>query len=165
MSADVRTLGPTPVRANSFRIKPEHLSAASLRYQQIISTEDDPAIAFENDLQIWTVRTKQRAIRTAAHEFAAVLNRQAAKSASYRWPADARGLVTKLVLAILKQRQTVLRLGATSFPDLRLSEPAFIRASYAADMVDLQIKSRLGLPVTNPSAGSTAEYVRKHTIR
>jgi hypothetical protein len=165
MSADVRTFGPTPVRANSFLVQPVRLSAASLHYQQTIRAEDDPAIAFDHDLDIWTKETKPRTIRIVSAGFARLLQSQVADFRSYGWPRKIRKLTSRLAVAIKREQQSVLRLGGSPYSGLRPATAAYRRSAVQVNVVDLRIKSLLGLPVTNFSAGSLVKYVRAHTER
>jgi hypothetical protein len=165
MSADVRTFGPTPVRANSFVVQPVRLSAASLHYQQTIRAEDDPAIAFDHDLEIWTRETKPRTIRTVSARFARLLQRQVADFRSYGWPRNIHKLTRRLAVAIQREQESVLRLGGSPYSGLRPATAAYRRSAVQVNVVDLRIKSMLGLPVTNFSAGSLLKYVRAHTAR
>jgi Peptidase A4 family len=165
MSADVRTFGPSPARADSFVVQPVRLSAASLHYQQTIRAEDDPAIAFDHDLEIWTRETHPRTIRTVSAGFARLLQHQVADFRSYGWPRNIRKLTTQLAVAIQSEQQSVLRLGGSPYLGLRPAMAAYRRSAVRVNVVDLRIKSLLGLPVTNFSAGSLLKYVRTHTAR
>jgi hypothetical protein len=165
MSADVRTFGPTPVRANSFLVQQVRLSAASLHYQRTIRAEDDPAIAFDHDLEIWTRETKPRTIRTVSAGFARLLQHQVADFRSYGWPKNIRKLTRRLAVAIHSEQQSVLRLGGSPYSGLRPATAAYRRSAVQVNVVDLRIKSLLGLPVTNFSAGSLLKYLRTHTAR
>ena len=151
MSTARGTFGPTAIRGGAFSIASVHLTRADLRYEQIAYALNLPAVAFANDLERWTDRTKRGEIVSACRSFAAVLHRNTASFERYPWPADIRAPMRRLIAATEASRTAVLDLSTVPSAKITEAAEAYDRSVVQIQTAALQVKAILHIPINNYS--------------
>jgi Peptidase A4 family len=162
MSADVRTFGPTRLHADAFKVQHVYPSAAGLRYQQLLFSQNTATMALDYRALFWSQHTKPDAIRKGYEAYARVLERLNAGLRCYHWPTAVRALVARFIYENALNRQDLLGLAAEPAAHL-LQETLDSQAGYevpeaAGHALALKIRARLHIPPTNLSTPRIAAY-------
>lgn len=160
LSTSHEIFGPSQLISGAFSIGPVHPSVAALHYQRLVAREDFPALLFDSRLASWTAETPSRTIKADARSFAHVLRENIAGMRDYRWPANVKPEIGRLV-NVTQRVQRFLR--DSSGSRLTARETITFLRSHQIGAVSLTIKRKLHLAITDPSALAISQYIKSHS--
>jgi len=157
MSTRSAIYGPVPHGSDGFNVRPIRPSAAALQYERVAVPEDLASYVFDAQLASWSSSTPASAIAAACHRYARAMTANVTRLRGFRWPAQVRVDIDRLITTSREEAVLARRLAANPKSFLAQFKRARIPALGAI------IRKKLHMAIFDPSAGSVASYVSAHS--
>jgi hypothetical protein len=132
MSVNGKSLAPSPLHDDSFRLLPAPaLSPAARQYLRISGPEDAAAYAFYAQFARWTATTPYSQMASASSKFAAALGATIQANAHAYWPASAQGALVTLLDDMRRLREQLRSTPSPSAAGLASWRAALMRETEA----------------------------------
>ena len=156
MSTSDAYYGPAPLRDDGFSVGPIHPSRAALEYERLAVPFDLEGYVFSSQLASWTRSTRASTISAACRRYERILTSDLKSLADYRWPADVRPAIARLIASTKQTRTYLERLARRTNSYLEQFREAEVPSNGFA------IREALHMGVFDPSGIFVARYVKAH---
>jgi hypothetical protein len=160
MSTAHAILGPSHLISDAFSIGIIRPSAAALHYQRQAVREDFAADLFDTRLQSWTATSPSGAIKAGAISFARAMQESITSLRTYRWSANVRPAIDRLLDASERLRSLLLHDASSS--GLSVKELRAVIRGNTVGSAGLVVRERLHMGITDESLITFADYIKAH---